>query len=392
MEKNNSKNHGGKIFLIILAVCLGGITLGAGLSLGFLVTQHFLPETEIVAQAPEASETTITTVRVNPLVVPIDTNETCFVEIIPEAKAAVVSIHVTAPSGRSAGRSEIPGSGSGFIIAEDAEYVFIATNSHVVENTSTILISLDDVENIPARIVGYDRLSDVAIIAASRVELEETGVPYSIARIGDSDTLRMGDSVIAIGNAMGEGQTVTRGIISALSLNIEIPDMRNRLSLDVLQTDAAVNRGNSGGPLVNQNGEVVGIVTAKLIGTDIEGMGYALPINNVHYILMDILETGSVRRTFLGIDSEDVSEFIRSLFNLPSTGVLVREVLENSPAAEAGILRGDLIVQFGNRRIASITELQSALETVRPGDEVLLGIYREGERIEITVVLGSRMN
>jgi serine protease Do len=191
---------------------------------------------------------------------------------------------------------------------------------------------------------------------------------------------------------MGEGQTVTRGIISAVSLNIEIPDARNRLSLDVLQTDAAVNRGNSGGPLVNQNGEVRGIATAKLIGSDIVGMGYALPINGVKHLITDILETGSVRRSEMGIDHEDVSEFIQNLFNLPSTGVLVRNVAENSPAEEAGILRGDLIVQFGNRRISGKADLQIALEATRPGDEVVLGIYRDGERIEISIVLSSRMN
>ncbi|MCL1884069.1 MAG: trypsin-like peptidase domain-containing protein [Defluviitaleaceae bacterium] len=386
-----NKNRGFKVFLVILAFCLGGATLGLGLGVGYAVAHHFLPEAEATIQEADISEAAITTVRVNPLIVPIDPQEPCFVEIIPDAKAAVVSIHVTAPMGRSMGRGDIPGSGSGFIFAEDADYVFIATNNHVIENTNTIVISLDDKEYIPARIIGYDRASDIAVIAASRSELEAKSAPFTIAEIGNSDTLRMGDSVIAIGNAMGEGLTVTRGIISALSLNIEIPDIRNRLNLDVLQTDAAVNRGNSGGPLINQNGEVIGVVTAKLIGTDIEGMGYALPINNVYYLLMDILETGSVRRTCIGIGHEDISEFRRNLFNLPSTGVLVREIFPNSPAEESGIRRGDLLVQFGSHRITSGADLDAVLETSRPGDEVVLGIYRDGERIEISVVLNSRM-
>jgi serine protease Do len=388
----NKSGKGGKIFLIILAFFIGGATLGLGLGAGYTVTRHFLPQAEVVDEAVETPEAAITTVRVNPLVVPINPQEPGFVDIIPEAKSAVVSIHVTAPSGRVGGRRDVPGSGSGFIFAEDSEYVFIATNNHVVENTNTILISLDDNENIPARVVGFDRASDVAVIAALRSELEEKDVPFTIARLGDSDILRMGDPVIAIGNAMGEGQTVTQGIISALSLNIEIPDVRNRLNLNVLQTDAAVNRGNSGGPLVNQYGEVIGIVTAKLIGADIEGMGYALPINNVRHLLEDILETGSVRRTYIGFDPEDVSEFWRSLFNLPSTGVLVGDVRENSPAYTAEIQRGDLIVQFGNRRITSTTDWQNALDAARPGDEIILGIYRDGERIDISVVLTSRMH
>lgn len=377
-----------KFFTIILAVCLGGITLGLGLSTGNSVVSRFANNDADNAPAQDAN---ITTVRVNPLVVPLDTQEPCFVEIIPKAKSAVVSINVTAPAVRH-GRSEIPGSGSGFIFAHDDDYVFVATNNHVVENTTTIAISLDDDAQIPARIVGYDRFSDVAVIAALRMDVEAAG-EYSLAILGDSDVLRMGDSVIAIGNAMGEGQTVTRGIISALALNIEVPDGHRRMNLDVLQTDAAVNRGNSGGPLVNASGEVVGIVTAKLHGADIEGMGYALPISDVRHILEDILEVGAVRRTFLGVlHPEEVSEFMRDLFNLPATGILVREVIENSPAEEAGVQRLDLITHINDRRITSMLDFQDALNAARPGEEVTLGIYREGVRMEIRVVLGSRMS
>jgi len=380
-----------KVFLTIVAICLGGITLGLGLGAGYVITRHFWPM-ETVAEAPPTivTDATLTTVRVNPLVVPIDTQEPCFVYVIPTAKSAVVSILVTSPAG-GRGRDDVPGSGSGFIFAEDDDYIFVVTNNHVIENTNTIYISPNDYDTFAARVVGYDRGSDIAIVAASRSELEASGIPYTIATIGDSDILRMGDPVIAIGNAMGEGQTVTRGIISALSLNIEIPDVRHRLNLHVLQTDAAVNRGNSGGPLVNQHGEVIGIVTAKLIGADIEGMGYALPINNVLPLLTDILETGSVRRTFIGVDTNEVSEFLRNLFNLPLTGMIVIEVHENTPAYEAGIRRDDLIVQFDNRRIAGAVDWQLALDSARPGDRITLGIYREGERIEISVVLTSRM-
>ncbi|MCL2047570.1 MAG: trypsin-like peptidase domain-containing protein [Defluviitaleaceae bacterium] len=381
-----------KIILILISFCIGGATLGLGLGAGYALTQHFLPEPQAIVEAPSPAETAITTVHVNPLVVPIDPQEPSFVEVIPRAKAAVVSINVTAPTVSIFGRGEAPGSGSGFIFAEDEEFYFIATNNHVIENTISIRVSLDDIEDIPAVVVGYDTDSDVAVIAVLREELEKLEAPFAIAPLGDSDLLRMGDAVIAIGNAMGEGQTVTRGIISALSLNIPIPSNRNRLNLDVLQTDAAVNRGNSGGPLVNQNGEVVGIVTAKLIGADIEGMGYALPINNVRPLLEDILETGNIRRAYLGINAEDVTEWIRNLFNLPSTGVLVGDVESDSPAEESGLQRGDLIVEFDEKRIESIADLQQALENARPADEVVLVIYRDGERIEISIVLGSRLN
>jgi serine protease Do len=382
----------GKIILFIVAFCLGGVALGIGLGAGRTAALHFLPQVEIVEVVEVAADTTITTVRVNPLVVPVDPQEPSFVDIIPEAKGAVVSINVTGTSGRMFGRGEVPGSGSGFIFDMDEDYVFIATNNHVVENTTNIYVSLDDNERILATIVGYDRGSDVAVIATLRAEMEEKNIPFTVGRLGDSDTLRMGDSVIAIGNAMGEGQTVTRGIISALSLRIDIPEGRGRLTLDVLQTDAAVNRGNSGGPLVNQHGEVIGIVTAKLIGADIEGMGYALPINDVRPLLEDIAQTGSVRRTWLGIEPEEVSEFLRTLFNLPSTGVLVRNIFADSPAEEAGLQRSDLIIGFGDRNISSMLDLEAALQASRPDDTVTLRVYRDGEQIEISVVLGLRMH
>jgi len=373
-----------KTIFIFTAICLGGIMLGLGISAGNTVFER----PDAAGETAASSDANITTVRVNPLIVPLDTQEPCFVEIIARAKPSVVSINVTAPHVR-AGRGEVPGSGSGFIFARDDEYVFIATNNHVVENTTSIMISIDDDEQIEARVVGYDRASDIAVVVARHAEIE---AEYGLAILGDSDALRPGDSVVAIGNAMGEGQTVTRGIISAVALNIEIPDARARLSLNVLQTDAAVNRGNSGGPLVNHQGEVIGIVTAKLIGTDIEGMGYALPINDVRHILEDIIEVGSVRRAWLGIINEEISEFSRSLFNLPSTGILVQRIVEDSPAHEADLRPLDLITHINGRRTETAFELQAALDAARPGGEAVIEIYRDGERMEVRAILGSRMH
>jgi serine protease Do len=192
---------------------------------------------------------------------------------------------------------------------------------------------------------------------------------------------------------MGEGQTVTMGIISAVNLRITVddPGMRQRLTLEVLQTDAAVNRGNSGGPLVNQHGEVIGMVTAKLFGTGIEGMGYVMPINNVRDILLDIQETGSVRQPYMGITHSDISEFWRELFNLEATGVLVSSVISGSPAEEAGIRPRDLIVSYNGEIIAGREDFVNAINASRAGDEITLGIIRDGINIEVKVVLGSLM-
>ena len=389
---NTSGKSGRKILLVLLAVCLGSITLGLGLGAGYAFMRHFAPEAGGVSiESPGG--TGITTVRVNPLAIPIDPHEASFVDVIPLVKDSVVSINVTASVNRpfGGGRGESPGAGSGFIFAADDEYVFIATNNHVTENAINIAVSLDDAERVPAVAIGYHRESDLAVLAVSRAALAEKGVPYVIAVFGDSDIMRMGDPVVAIGNAMGEGQTVTRGIVSALNLNINIddPHTRYRLNLDVLQTDAAVNRGNSGGPLINQRGEVIGIVTAKLLGTDIEGMGYALPSNDVVPILMELKETGSVRQPYIGIVSLPINEEHRRAFNLPSTGLLIREVNSGSPAEAAGIMVNDLIMSFGGRRIAGREDLVAALAVSRPGDEVVFGLYRDGERMEVTIILGS---
>ena len=378
-----------KIWIILIAVVLGGIALGTGLSIGSMVVTYFLPNDQ--ADSSEQQSVGVTTVRVNPLVVPIDAADPSFVDIIPLIKDAVVSISVTnTVPGTNTPRAE-PGAGSGFIFAEDDEFVFIATNNHVVEGAFAITVSLDDNENVPARIVGGDRMADLAVISVRKTELEEKGVPFSIAPFGDSDAMRMGDVVVAIGNAMGEGQTVTKGIISALNLNIEVSDpaRRTRLRLDVLQTDAAVNRGNSGGPLVNRHGEVIGIVTAKLLGDDIEGMGYALPSNNVYTTLMWIKNNDTVNQPFIGITHQALDELQAARFNLPYSGFLITAVRPDTPAEEAGLQPWDFLVSFDGRRVATFDELRAALLNRRPGDDVVLGIIRNGEHIYVPLTLGT---
>ena len=389
------KPAGKGIGLVVLLVCLGCITLGAGLGVGYAVMQHFLPDG---AMTGPAANNNVTTLRLNPAAIPINPQDPSFADIIPQVKDAVVSISVTNLSSRSFGGRVSPGAGSGFIFYEDGDYVFIATNNHVIESAHEISISLDDSHNIAATAVGTDRYSDLAVLAVSKAELLGKGIPFTVADFGDSDALRMGDSVVAIGNSMGEGQIVTKGIISATDLQITVsePGMRTALTLDVMQTDAAVNRGNSGGPLVNQHGEVVGVVTAKLFGADIEGMGYALPINSAADILAQLKETGSVSQPWIGISHLIIEDYMREMFNLPSSGLLIREVVPNSPAEEAGLMPNDLIAHFGTRSIASMEDLRAALAAYKPGDTVVLGVYRSGERREfvrddIELTLGSVM-
>ena len=389
METDSGKKK--RKWLIVLAVFLGTATLGLGVGAGHTVARYFLPESVINFGTVEVQN--ITTVRVNPLVVPINPQDPNFVDVIPLVKDAVVSIQVTSAVARPfGGRQELPGAGSGFIFAEDEDYVYIATNNHVIENTNTIRISLDDNESIPARVIGSDEESDLAVLAANRAELLEKGIPFTIAAFGNSDLMRMGDAVIAIGNAMGEGQIVTKGIVSAININIDVPDQGRRiLNLNVMQTDAAVNRGNSGGPLINLNGEVIGIVTAKLLGADIEGMGYALPSNNIYGLIMDLKEVGSIRAPFVGIDFYEFNERVSRSFNMPSPGILVTDVLAGSPAETAGILVGDFIVAFNEYEIRSAEDYYDSLNASRAGEEIILSFFRDGERMEISVVLGSAL-
>ena len=381
------KRTGRKIALALLIIVAGCATLGIGIGIGNAVGQSFVPE----AVADEMyTDMQVTSVRVNPLAIPINPQDPSIADIIPKVKDAVVSISVLSGASRPFG-VDMPGSGSGFIFYEDEDSVFIATNNHVIEGANQITISLDDNENVIAHVVGADPASDLAVIAVSKADLAEKGVPYIVAAIGDSDIMRMGDTVLAIGNAMGEGQTVTKGIVSALNLTITIGDagMRNRITLDVLQTDAAVNRGNSGGPLLNHHGEVIGVVTAKMMGSDIEGMGYAIPMNAAYTILRELKENGSILQPFMGIQHEEISEFLRDLFNLPYSGMLVRAVVPDSPAQQAGLMENDLIIYFNGVRTPGRTVFVEELLSYRPGDTVVITVFRDGEVVDLDLTLGA---
>jgi len=291
---------------------------------------------------------------------------------------------------------ELQGAVSGFFFAHDDEYAFVATNQHVIANTASILVSIDDNYSVPARVIGAEPDYDLAVLAVSLIDLEEKGVPFILAELGCSDSMRMGDPVVAIGNAMGAGQTVTKGIISAVNLQITVFDQNanSSLTLNVFQTDAAVNHGNSGGPLINQHGEVVGIVTAKLFGQGIEGMGYVLPANDINDLMIELKELGSERHPWIGIHSHEINEEHRNMFGLPSTGLMIEVAVEDSPAYIAGIRARDLLVRFDGHDIESRLCLVYAMTDSRPGDEVIVGVYRIGEEIEymeFTVVLGSIM-
>ena len=387
-------HHPGNFFryflLSILAICLGGATLIVGAGSGASLARRMFPE-DIPPLAYPSPQNGLS-FGPAPTIFPILCAEVDFTYAIETVRSAVVSITISAEmSGSRAVPQTVQGSGSGFIFDVDDEFAFIATNHHVIENASRVSISLDDVVFLPARPIGSNPANDVAVLSIPLALLAERSVDFGVAVLGSSDDLRMGDSVVAMGNALGEGQRTTQGIVSALDLLINVPNSgaAEPLELRVLQTDAAVNRGNSGGPLVNEAGEVVGIITAKFMGADIEGMGYALPIDHIREMLETMRETGMLIIPFMGINHIEITEDMREQFNLPLTGQLVRDVTPGTPAHEAGLRRGDLIVYFGDVRTSNRDIFVETIRCHAVGDTVVLGIYRGDVFMELVITLGA---
>ena len=286
-------------------------------------------------------------------------------------------------------------SGSGIIVGENENEILIATNYHVVEDAKKLMVHFVDDTDVEAVIKGTDEDMDLAIIAVPKTSLsEETQNAISIAKMGDSDSLKLGEPVVAIGNALGYGQSVTNGIVSALNRDVELEDG----SIGTfIQTNAAINPGNSGGALLNINGEVVGINSNKIGDTLVEGMCYAIPISVAKPILEDLM-TKEVRNKvaeagYLGIVPRTVTADVAELYGSPK-GVIVSSVEAGTPAAEGGMLLGDVIIKLGGEKLLTAEELREELEYYAPGETVEIVVMRNinGEYVEVIlqVTLGSR--
>lgn len=290
---------------------------------------------------------------------------------------------------------EVPGSGSGIIIGENDAELLIVTNNHVVGDANEIAIEFIDGESASAYLKGTDENSDLAVVAVPISELKpETTASIKIAVMGSSDSLQLGEPAIAIGNALGYGQSVTVGYISALEREVTLTDG----TITLLQTDAAINPGNSGGALLNIKGEVVGINSAKYSDTSVEGMGFAIPITDAIPIINELMNSvPDSEKPYLGISGQAVPESYRSYFDWPE-GVYVVEVANDSPAALAGLRQGDIITGFNDTTITSMDELQDALAKCAVGDTVQLSVVRTQQNrdgitlqdLELTAVLIAR--
>lgn len=272
--------------------------------------------------------------------------------------------------------------GSGFVLTEDG---YVVTNNHVVEGTDNVSVKLHDGSTYPAEVVGGDSLSDVALL-----KIEAEGLSH--VAVGDSDAIAVGEGCIAIGNPLGELTfTMTGGYVSALPREINISGK----PISMFQTDAAINAGNSGGPLFDMAGNVIGITSAKISGitgsgASIEGVGFAIPINEALRVVYDLQEYGYVRgRAFLGVTVKELDAATADTYGLP-VGPIVQSVVADSCADKAGIAVKDIILAFNGRTVQTYTQLMSALNKCSAGDEVTLRIYRAGAELDVTLTLDER--
>ena len=266
------------------------------------------------------------------------------------------------------------GTGSGFIINKEG---YILTNEHVVHRADEIKVTMADGREFTGKVIGSDQTSDLAIV---KIE-SDNNLP--IVELGDSEGLRVGEIVIAIGNPYGLQQTVTMGVVSAKGRNIPA-GIAGQVYRNFIQTDTAINPGNSGGPLLNTKGEVIGVNTAIIPYA--QGIGFAIPINTAKRNIDDLINLGRVRRSWLGVYIQEVTPEIAEQFNLSEAkGVLVGQVIEDSPAEDSGILRGDIIIKVNEKEVNTPSELQEKIRSIDIGKTADIEILRDGKNLSFTV-------
>lgn len=326
-------------------------------------------------------------------------------QVVEEAMPAVVAVASTAvyqmPDfgfgwffGGGSQSYEVPSSGSGIIIGENDTELLIVTNNHVVQDTVSLKITFVDDTAVDAAVKGTDPDTDLAVISVPLDQIpQETKEKIAVARLGDSDGLKVGQGVIAIGNALGYGQSVTVGYVSALNREIKTSDGNTRV---LLQTDAAINPGNSGGALLNMKGEVIGINAAKYSSTEVEGIGYAIPVSGVQDILDELMnrktrsEVAEEKRGYLGIQGTTVDEDAAAAFGMPK-GVYVYKILKDGAAADSQLREKDIITKLDGMTVKSIQELQKLLKGYEAGETIELLVQRQEDgqykEIQIPVTL-----
>jgi serine protease Do len=390
-EPNNTEKGFGKRFAAVAAKTIG-FGLVAGFVFGFSIpfaSNYLVPK----IQQKMSSDQTLTVSTLNDITdtdtatsVSMDEASANTIEVIKKVKPSIVCITSVSQTQNIFNQVyQTEGSGSGIMFYKDDNKIYIATNNHVISGASSVSISIDDSETlIPATLVGKDSNADLAVISVNISDVTAAGITnVQLATFGDSDSLQVGESVIAIGNALGKGNTATAGIVSALQKDVTIQNRK----LSVIQTDAAINPGNSGGALVNSKGQVIGINTAKIALDSVEGIGYSITSNVAKPIIEQLMN--STDTPSLGVYVATVTESISQQYNLPQAGVLIQQLISGGSAEKAGLQAGDVVTAFNDTPVFNSEQLISAVKECSVGDTVTLTIVRDGQTKTVNVTLSK---
>ncbi|WP_051531162.1 S1C family serine protease [Clostridiisalibacter paucivorans] len=374
------------VILVLIVSIVGGGALGAG----YGVTKYFLidEKTEAEAKSLDGFNNKDMYTNLNDIYTP--KRESAIVNIAEEVGPSVVAItsKVTVSDWFNNKYTE-EGRGSGVIFDIDKDRILILTNNHVIDNAQELVVTLNDNEKVPANVIGTDSETDLGIIKVDRADIpDEAYRKIRSVSFGDSDELKAGETAIAIGNPLGYNNTVTVGVISALNRKVKLPDK----NLTLIQTDAAINPGNSGGALVNIDGEVIGINTVKIADTEVEGIGFAIPINYAKPVIKELVEKGYVSRPYLGIIGQNIDAKSSQLFEIP-IGVIVVDVMKNGAADLSGIKKGDVIISADGQSITSMEQLSNIIRNHEVGEKIEIKVVRNGkEKKEFSVELKEKLN
>jgi serine protease Do len=380
-QKPKKNRTGAKVTALVLSCALVGGAMGFG---GSALQNHLAAknaDTEEAQQASVVYEGSRETSVIN--IAQIDTSkEMTPAEVYAQNVNSTVGIRTSITTNYWGYQTQAAAAGSGFILSADG---YILTNYHVVEDSNSITVSLYDGTEYDAALVGCDESNDIAVL-----KIDAEGLTPVV--LGDSDNLNVGDQVVAIGNPLGELTfSLTTGVVSALNREVTLS---SNVTMNLIQTDCAINSGNSGGALFNLYGEVIGITNAKYSSSSssseasIDNIGFAIPLNHVKNIVKSIIETGSITKPYIGVTVSSVSSEAQG-YGLP-TGAAVRSVEADSPAAKAGLEENDIITEVDGTAITSSTELVNYVGEKTPGDELTFKVYRQGEELELTVTIGEK--
>jgi 2-alkenal reductase len=381
-----------RIVYLLLVVMLAGVAALSGAAVGGVVVYRTVSQNQPASVVASSPAQQVIQASNSPAQPPVTLNttdiQTSITQAVKLVGPAVVTVSGTIPSQMSqfgpSGAQSV--SGSGVIISDKG---YILTNNHVIDGVSGITITLADGSTEPATLVGADLYSDIAV-------LKITGKIPAVASLGNSDVLTPGDTAIAIGSPLGDFKnTVTVGVISATGRSI---DTGNGYSIDgLIQTDAAINQGNSGGPLVNLAGQVIGInsmiVRNSGSGTVAEGLGFSIPINTAATVADQIIQTGSITRAYMGVNIQPITPDIASAYNLPvQYGAYVTSIASSSPASKAGMQNGDIITSVGGIAIDGSHSFINVLFSFKPGEQVIVVFNRNGSSQQVQLTLTQTIN